>query len=1342
MFRSRTIHFASTVIGIIILVLLCITGAFPRLTTKVEAQGQTQLVPLVTDQTPLALSSSFGVPVSAIVNQDGDYAFLGTVGSAVFFRRAGAAAPVRVMQTGDEVPGFPGSRVDFFQTLGLNNSGLLAFNSVFYQANGVRQAIILTFDGTSLQRIVTSNDPAPGGGGANFENFALIGPNDSGDVAFSATLAPPLPVLPAQTTLYITPAGGMPVRVAGLGDTAPGTSGGTFSSLTILSFNNLGEELFRSNINGGSGGQGLFVGNTAGVRKVVANGDVNPFGGTFLSVTTGLLNNAGQVAFQTSGALWIDTPATGISRVVNTGDAVPLPLVGTFILNTANLQAFDDAGDIAFLSNVTSSPASSPALFRYRPGNPLEVVAYRSQAAAGAPGQTFGGSFTAVSINSTGVISFRATLLGGPIATGIFQQTDSNPPVSIALDGQATTLSGGGNYSLAISSITRTLANGSVYFWSDVVGGTADYAEALISGAVTTVLMNTADTLPAGAGVSLRSFRVGAAGDSVGFLALHTGGRLSIAVHNITNQTTTILATDGEAAPGTGGGRLRINPINSNTVVLNAGGSAAVGAQVIGGSAPGSIAIFLASPGGGLTKVAANGDVDPGTGRTLSAISLNPVTPSPINDAGQVVFATTLLPAGPGPGVRAVFVWSPGSGLSKVAAVGDVTSSGGTITSMAPSIPNSFTPINSLWINSSGQVAFLATTAGGPTGVLGIYVGTPGGTPVKVVAAGDPGPAGTTFSGFSLPGFNDSAEVPFVATLTGGPGGGVFIGSTSAPPVPFALNGDAAPAGGNFSITAARPDVLINNQHDVVFRANLTGGTADSGYFARRGPLGALQAVALQGQAAAGTTGVLETIIPGPNGLVAEAFQLGPAGDLAFQNFFAAGGQRGFGTWHLKSDDTIEEILVRGVVAPEFGGGTAVQAFSSSSWNSGGRFAVFARVSGGTFTDGIFLFVPTVSTNTPAGTNVPVTVTDSTTGTTPVALTFDSVTVAGNTSLTTSSGGPAIPTAFALGDPPVFYNLETTATFSGSIVVCVDFSNVSFPPGSDLRLLHFETGAWVDVTTSGPSNNIICGRVTSLSPFAVVRRINSPPVASAGPDQTKSCGSTPVAPVTLDGSASSDPDHDSLSFEWRDEGNNLVGASPVVNLTVAVGVHAYTLTVNDGHGFTSSDSVNVTVNPRVLAAVGPANVWIGLKNSDDVGTKFDLLVEVFKDGTPVGSGQSYSVVGGSSGFNNAKLRTIPLTLTSSANCCGGTLSVRVSVRVAAGSGHRSGTARLWFNDAQANSNFGATIGNSASSYFLLDLSKLGTAAGQGPKKTIDVLVDRAVNGNQYKAFGTWTFTLP
>ena len=103
-----------------------------------------------------------------------------------------------------------------------------------------------------------------------------------------------------------------------------------------------------------------------------------------------------------------------------------------------------------------------------------------------------------------------------------------------------------------------------------------------------------------------------------------------------------------------------------------------------------------------------------------------------------------------------------------------------------------------------------------------------------------------------------------------------------------------------------------------------------------------------------------------------------------------------------------------------------------------------------------------------------------------------------------------------------------------------------------------------------------------------------------------------------------------------------------------------------------------------LEALSPAHEWLGLKNSDDVGTNFDLLAEVFRNGALVGSGQVNNVPGGSSGFNNAKDRAITLALTSPGTdpvCAGDTLSIKLSVRVTATGGHRSGTARLWYNDA-------------------------------------------------------------
>ena len=125
---------------------------------------------------------------------------------------------------------------------------------------------------------------------------------------------------------------------------------------------------------------------------------------------------------------------------------------------------------------------------------------------------------------------------------------------------------------------------------------------------------------------------------------------------------------------------------------------------------------------------------------------------------------------------------------------------------------------------------------------------------------------------------------------------------------------------------------------------------------------------------------------------------------------------------------------------------------------------------------------------TAQGTNVVVQPLDATTNTTPTSLTFSQVTQAGTTSLATSSSGPTPPSGFQLGTPPTFYELTTTASFSGPVTVCVNYSAVSFQDESQLGLFHFENGSWIESTTSlDTTNKIICGVVTSLSPFAIFK---------------------------------------------------------------------------------------------------------------------------------------------------------------------------------------------------------------------------------------------------------------
>jgi uncharacterized protein DUF11/K319-like protein/HYR domain-containing protein/Big-like domain-containing protein len=89
--------------------------------------------------------------------------------------------------------------------------------------------------------------------------------------------------------------------------------------------------------------------------------------------------------------------------------------------------------------------------------------------------------------------------------------------------------------------------------------------------------------------------------------------------------------------------------------------------------------------------------------------------------------------------------------------------------------------------------------------------------------------------------------------------------------------------------------------------------------------------------------------------------------------------------------------------------------------------------------------------------------------------------------------------------------------------------------------------------------------------------LNQPPIANAGPDQNVPSPSAAGTGLTLDGSASSDPDPgDTLTYKWT-EGSNLVGTSPIVNTLAILGVHTYTLTVTDRAGATSTDTVVVTI---------------------------------------------------------------------------------------------------------------------------------------------------------------------
>ena len=95
---------------------------------------------------------------------------------------------------------------------------------------------------------------------------------------------------------------------------------------------------------------------------------------------------------------------------------------------------------------------------------------------------------------------------------------------------------------------------------------------------------------------------------------------------------------------------------------------------------------------------------------------------------------------------------------------------------------------------------------------------------------------------------------------------------------------------------------------------------------------------------------------------------------------------------------------------------------------------------------------------------------------------------------------------------------------------------------------------------------------------------NHPPVADAGPDQTVTADARCLTAVVLNGSGS-DVDGDPLTFTWTGPFGTVSGAS--VSVSLPAGTHVITLTVQDGRGGSSSDTLVVTV----VDATPPAIQW-------------------------------------------------------------------------------------------------------------------------------------------------------
>jgi len=266
---------------------------------------------------------------------------------------------------------------------------------------------------------------------------------------------------------------------------------------------------------------------------------------------------------------------------------------------------------------------------------------------------------------------------------------------------------------------------------------------------------------------------------------------------------------------------------------------------------------------------------------------------------------------------------------------------------------------------------------------------------------------------------------------------------------------------------------------------------------------------------------------------------------------------------------------------------------------------------------------------------------------------------------------------------------------------------------------------------------------------------NTPPTANVGVDQTVPTGST----VMLDGSYSTDPeDGNNLAYSWlltsSPQGSIATISSPdSVNPTITTdisGNYIISLTVTDTNGLSSQPSV-VTIHAVSvdILSIGPSNLYLGLKNSDDQGASFDLRTELYLNGNLISSGQNLCVTGITRNQSLAKLVTIPFGELSQTNFnSGDTLSLKVLTRIGTNAdgtkcaGHNNATGLRMYYDGAANpSGLGLGITPNPMTNYYLDLTSgnylLNNQTPTGISKYKDSASVNYNNGNLWKEVGTW-----
>lgn len=406
------------------------------------------------------------------------------------------------------------------------------------------------------------------------------------------------------------------------GDLAPGTGGGTYGFFAEPSANDAGEVAFVAPVVGGSTSQGIFVESASESRAVALEGGAAPGGGTFAPFgffTQIALNASGNLAFSAIpiGAsngfgVYVEI-AESLNRLVLTGDPTPTTPAGVF--TATGTPIIDDANRVTFFGAFDIGASPTTGLFQGTVGGALVALLVEGDPAPGLAGAVFSEfADLSLSTNGSGDLLFRALITAGPVSTrGLFLRSPGGTLAVVALEDDAAP--DGGTYSFNTSGVESDLTDaGEITFEATLLGGSAGSA----------IIRDVSGTQSA-------------------------------------------IASEGDVAPGTGGGTFddfSLVLTDRGGPAINASGVIAFRGDILGGST--TRALFK-DDGGSLSFVTGVGQVAPGTsGGTYSGLNFAPQ----ILSNGEVIFSANVTG---GTATRGIFAPEPGLSLGVLFGVGLLT---------------------------------------------------------------------------------------------------------------------------------------------------------------------------------------------------------------------------------------------------------------------------------------------------------------------------------------------------------------------------------------------------------------------------------------------------------------------------------------------------------------------------------------------------------------------------------------------------------------------------------------------------------------------------------------------